>query len=110
MNSNINVCHWLGKLGQRAEAEPLLRDGLAQLRVNAGIGHRLTLNTITQLALFLGACQAKDAVPEALTLLREALKEREASLGPEHPDTVASAQRLAALLEAMGQEEKAKRL
>ena len=63
LNSQINVGNWLGKLEQRAEAEPMLREGLAQLRVNAGIGHRFTLNAITQPGTVFasGASKRRDA-------------------------------------------------
>jgi len=96
INNLALVLQFQGKL---AEAEPMLRETLAERRQLLGNSHPHTLHSINNLA---SLCRAQGKLTEAEPLSREALAERRQVLGSSHPDTLTSIGNLALLLRQQG--------
>jgi hypothetical protein len=82
------------RLGQRAEAEALLRDVKTSFGKSLGPAHWRTANAQYQLAVVL---QERGKLEEALAEARPAQAILLSNLGPEHPRTVAATKTLGEL-------------
>lgn len=71
--------------GRRGEEEPYARELLAIYRATLPPSDSRLAEALMSLA---AACLARDAIPEAIELMQEALTIRNEILGPDHPQTV----------------------
>ncbi|CAK9099207.1 unnamed protein product [Durusdinium trenchii] len=73
--------------GRTSEAEPLLRQALADLEASLGVDHPQVLNCARNLAVLLKQKAAPGALPEAEALLKRAASGYAEALGADHPET-----------------------
>jgi hypothetical protein len=86
--------------GQSASALPLARQALTLSREAFGPRHRITAQSLHNLALL---ARATDELREALSLSQQALQIRKESLGERHPSYATSLNNLALLYQDAGQ-------
>jgi tetratricopeptide (TPR) repeat protein len=94
-------------MGERAKAEPLLKEALAIRQKAFGPEHPLAASSLTMLALLY---EDMAQYGKAEHLFEEALDIRRKVLGPEHPDTATSLNNLAELFWRTGDYPKAEPL
>jgi tetratricopeptide (TPR) repeat protein len=99
LRANIGLAEVLWTRGRHAEAEPLLRELLPELRAGGAPLARDALRTSNLLALVLFE---RGSAGEAGVLYRETLAGRRALLGASHPDTLISLNNMAFFLRTQG--------